>query len=340
MMVLKSKLSALVFGKDQEVAPLTSDSEAIELAPTAPLVPPPSHPGHAVTYLGKVRLFPAPALGPGCTDGAVQEMWALKAEEPNLARPARLEIRPFHIRMHVQLPPSHTTSTTTTSSTSCERAKLAGEEDPEDDDENEEEDENDDDDEEEEGGVATAAVRAQRLLWRKKRHSGGKGGGAAEQRRRRRRQRRQPREGGGWRTDSFDVARVAFCSAEHRASGLVFAWLYREHHGGGGGNGAGDGTAPALSCHAVECQSAEQAKRLAHTMMEAFTRTLCGMRGGGGGGGGKDCGAATTAPAAASTAAGEGWQVATATAGVVVGGGAEDLKVSVDTGSGCFGVRP
>ncbi|XP_078732249.1 PTB-containing, cubilin and LRP1-interacting protein [Lampetra fluviatilis] len=337
MMVLKSKLSALVFGKDQEVAPLTSDSEAIELAPTAPLVPPPSHPGHAVTYLGKVRLFPAPALGPGCTDGAVQEMWALKAEEPGLARPARLEIRPFHIRMHVQLPPSHTTTTSSSSTittTSCERAKLAGDEDPEDDDENEEEDENDDD-EEEEGGVATAAVRAQRLLWRKKRHSGGRRG-AAEQRRR---QRRQPREGGGWRTDSFDVARVAFCSAEHRASGLVFAWLYREHHGGGGGGaggGAGGGPAPALSCHAVECQSTEQAKRLAHTMMEAFTRTLCGMRGGGGG---RDGGAATTAPVA-STAAGEGWQVATATAGVGGGGGAEDLKVSVDTGSGCFGVRP
>nr|XP_032827790.1 PTB-containing, cubilin and LRP1-interacting protein [Petromyzon marinus] len=328
MMVLKSKLSALVFGKDQEVAPLTSDSEAIELAPTAPLVPPPSHPGHAVTYLGKVRLFPAPALGPSCTDRAVQEMWALKAEEPNLARPARLEIRPFHIRMHVQLPPSQASSAAS-SAASCERAKPAGEEDPEDDDENEEDDENDEGEEEEEGGVATAAVRAQRLLWRKKRRGGGRGGGgggAEEQRRRRRR--RQPREGGGWRTDSFDVARVAFCSAEHRASGLVFAWLYREHRGGAGGGGAGGG-GPALSCHAVECQSAEQAKRLAHTMMEAFTRTLHGMHRGGGGGGGDGA------------AAGEGWQVATATAGGVVGGGggAEDLKVSVDTGSGCFGVR-
>ncbi|XP_036410447.1 PTB-containing, cubilin and LRP1-interacting protein-like [Megalops cyprinoides] len=69
--------------------------------------------------------------------------------------------------------------------------------------------------------------------------------------------------------DTYQVARIAYCTADHRASPNVFAWIYREIN---------DDLTFQMDCHAVECESKLEAKRLAHSMMEAFRKTFQSMR--------------------------------------------------------------
>uniref|UniRef100_UPI00358EE70C PTB-containing, cubilin and LRP1-interacting protein n=1 Tax=Myxine glutinosa TaxID=7769 RepID=UPI00358EE70C len=68
---------------------------------------------------------------------------------------------------------------------------------------------------------------------------------------------------------TFEVSRIAFCSAEHLEHPEILAWVYRE---------TGPGVDPQLWCHAVECECPIAARRLAHTMMKAFQCTLRGLK--------------------------------------------------------------
>ncbi|XP_059507215.1 PTB-containing, cubilin and LRP1-interacting protein isoform X2 [Stegostoma tigrinum] len=70
-------------------------------------------------------------------------------------------------------------------------------------------------------------------------------------------------------TDTFQVARIAYCTADHHISANIFAWLYREIN---------DDLSYQIDCHAVECGSKLEAKKLAHTMMEAFKKTFSSMK--------------------------------------------------------------
>uniref|UniRef100_A0A8C7KT67 Phosphotyrosine interaction domain containing 1 n=1 Tax=Oncorhynchus kisutch TaxID=8019 RepID=A0A8C7KT67_ONCKI len=67
----------------------------------------------------------------------------------------------------------------------------------------------------------------------------------------------------------FQVARIAYCTADHCTSPNVFAWIYREIN---------DDLTFQMDCHAVECESKLEAKKLAHSMMEAFRKTFHSMR--------------------------------------------------------------
>ncbi|XP_028818405.1 PTB-containing, cubilin and LRP1-interacting protein isoform X2 [Denticeps clupeoides] len=69
--------------------------------------------------------------------------------------------------------------------------------------------------------------------------------------------------------DSYQVARIAYCTADHEVSPSVFAWIYRQIN---------DDLSFQMDCHAVECQSKLEAKMLAHSMMEAFRKTFHSMR--------------------------------------------------------------
>ncbi|XP_060689977.1 PTB-containing, cubilin and LRP1-interacting protein [Hemiscyllium ocellatum] len=69
--------------------------------------------------------------------------------------------------------------------------------------------------------------------------------------------------------DTFQVARIAYCTADHHVSTNIFAWLYREIN---------DDLSYQIDCHAVECGSKLEAKKLAHTMMEAFKKTFSSMK--------------------------------------------------------------
>ncbi|KAJ8397293.1 hypothetical protein AAFF_G00441270 [Aldrovandia affinis] len=69
--------------------------------------------------------------------------------------------------------------------------------------------------------------------------------------------------------DTYQVARIAYCTADHHVSPNVFAWIYREIN---------DDLTFQMDCHAVECESKLEAKRLAHSMMEAFRKTFHSMR--------------------------------------------------------------
>lgn len=69
--------------------------------------------------------------------------------------------------------------------------------------------------------------------------------------------------------DTYQVARIAYCTADHGASPNVFAWIYREIN---------DDLSFQMDCHAVECESKLEAKKLAHSMMEAFRKTFRSMR--------------------------------------------------------------
>uniref|UniRef100_A0A6I8N3F9 Phosphotyrosine interaction domain containing 1 n=1 Tax=Ornithorhynchus anatinus TaxID=9258 RepID=A0A6I8N3F9_ORNAN len=70
-------------------------------------------------------------------------------------------------------------------------------------------------------------------------------------------------------TDTFQVARIAYCTADHKVSPNLFAWVYREMD---------DNLSYQMDCHAVECESKLEAKKLAHAMMEAFKKTFHGMK--------------------------------------------------------------
>ncbi|KAI2653863.1 PTB-containing, cubilin and LRP1-interacting protein [Labeo rohita] len=69
--------------------------------------------------------------------------------------------------------------------------------------------------------------------------------------------------------DTFQVARIAYCTADHDISPNVFAWIYRQIN---------DDLTFQMDCHAVECESKLEAKKLAHSMMEAFKKTFHSMR--------------------------------------------------------------
>ncbi|XP_059930340.1 PTB-containing, cubilin and LRP1-interacting protein [Gadus macrocephalus] len=69
--------------------------------------------------------------------------------------------------------------------------------------------------------------------------------------------------------DTYQVARIAYCTADHGVRPNVFAWIYRE---------ISDDLSFQMHCHAVECQSKLEAKKLAHSMMEAFRKTFHSMR--------------------------------------------------------------
>ncbi|XP_066540544.1 PTB-containing, cubilin and LRP1-interacting protein [Hoplias malabaricus] len=69
--------------------------------------------------------------------------------------------------------------------------------------------------------------------------------------------------------DTFQVARIAYCTADHQVSPNVFAWIYRQIN---------DDLTFQMDCHAVECESKLVAKKLAHAMMEAFKKTFASMR--------------------------------------------------------------
>lgn len=69
--------------------------------------------------------------------------------------------------------------------------------------------------------------------------------------------------------DTYQVARIAYCTADHSVRPNVFAWIYREIN---------DDLSYQIDCHAVECESKLEAKKLAHSMMEAFRKTFHSMR--------------------------------------------------------------
>ncbi|XP_056298985.1 PTB-containing, cubilin and LRP1-interacting protein isoform X2 [Pseudoliparis swirei] len=69
--------------------------------------------------------------------------------------------------------------------------------------------------------------------------------------------------------DTYQVARIAYCTADHDVRPNVFAWIYREIN---------DDLTFQMDCHAVECESKLEAKKLAHSMMEAFRKTFHSMR--------------------------------------------------------------
>lgn len=69
--------------------------------------------------------------------------------------------------------------------------------------------------------------------------------------------------------DTYQVARIAYCTADHSARPNVFAWIYREIN---------DDLTFQMDCHAVECENKLEAKKLAHSMMEAFRKTFHSMR--------------------------------------------------------------
>ncbi|XP_061637996.1 PTB-containing, cubilin and LRP1-interacting protein isoform X2 [Phyllopteryx taeniolatus] len=69
--------------------------------------------------------------------------------------------------------------------------------------------------------------------------------------------------------DTYQVARIAYCTADHSIRPNVFAWIYREIN---------DDLTFQMDCHAVECESKLEAKKLAHSMMEAFRKTFHSMR--------------------------------------------------------------
>ncbi|XP_007892150.1 PTB-containing, cubilin and LRP1-interacting protein [Callorhinchus milii] len=69
--------------------------------------------------------------------------------------------------------------------------------------------------------------------------------------------------------DTFQVARIAYCTADHNISANIFAWIYREIN---------DDLTYQMDCHAVECKSKLEAKKLAHAMMEAFKKTFNSMK--------------------------------------------------------------
>lgn len=69
--------------------------------------------------------------------------------------------------------------------------------------------------------------------------------------------------------DTYQVARIAFCTADHSIKPNIFAWIYREIN---------DDLSFHMDCHAVECESKLEAKKLAHSMMEAFHKTFHSMR--------------------------------------------------------------
>ncbi|XP_035625602.1 PTB-containing, cubilin and LRP1-interacting protein-like [Oncorhynchus keta] len=69
--------------------------------------------------------------------------------------------------------------------------------------------------------------------------------------------------------DTYQVARIAYCTADHCTSPNVFAWIYREIN---------DDLTFQMDCHAVECESKLEAKKLAHSMMDAFRKTFHSMR--------------------------------------------------------------
>ncbi|XP_029472237.1 PTB-containing, cubilin and LRP1-interacting protein isoform X4 [Rhinatrema bivittatum] len=69
--------------------------------------------------------------------------------------------------------------------------------------------------------------------------------------------------------DTFQVARIAYCTADHNVSPNIFAWVYREIN---------DDLSFQMDCHAVECESKLEAKKLAHAMMEAFKKTFQSMK--------------------------------------------------------------
>ncbi|CAH2246537.1 PTB-containing, cubilin and LRP1-interacting isoform X1 [Pelobates cultripes] len=69
--------------------------------------------------------------------------------------------------------------------------------------------------------------------------------------------------------DTFQVARIAYCTADHNVSPNIFAWVYREIN---------DDLSFQMDCHAVECESKLEAKKLAHAMMVAFKKTFHSMK--------------------------------------------------------------
>lgn len=71
------------------------------------------------------------------------------------------------------------------------------------------------------------------------------------------------------RMDTFQVARIAYCTADHNVSPNIFAWVYREIN---------DDLSYQMDCHAVQCESKLEAKKLAHAMMEAFKKTFHSMK--------------------------------------------------------------
>uniref|UniRef100_A0A1A7X7X1 Phosphotyrosine interaction domain containing 1 n=1 Tax=Iconisemion striatum TaxID=60296 RepID=A0A1A7X7X1_9TELE len=68
--------------------------------------------------------------------------------------------------------------------------------------------------------------------------------------------------------DTYQVARIAYCTADHSIRPNIFAWIYREIN---------DDLSFQMDCHAVECESKLEAKKLAHSMMEAFRKTFQSM---------------------------------------------------------------
>ncbi|KAJ8362625.1 hypothetical protein SKAU_G00114560 [Synaphobranchus kaupii] len=68
--------------------------------------------------------------------------------------------------------------------------------------------------------------------------------------------------------ETHQVSRIAYCTADHAVSPSVFAWIHRRIN---------DDLTFQMDCHAVECATKVEAKRLAHAMMEAFRQTFHSM---------------------------------------------------------------
>ncbi|XP_062861081.1 PTB-containing, cubilin and LRP1-interacting protein [Trichomycterus rosablanca] len=69
--------------------------------------------------------------------------------------------------------------------------------------------------------------------------------------------------------ETFQVSRIAYCTADHEVSTKVFAFIYRQIN---------EDLTFQMDCHVLECEDKRSAKMLAHAMMDAFNRTFQSMR--------------------------------------------------------------
>lgn len=69
--------------------------------------------------------------------------------------------------------------------------------------------------------------------------------------------------------ETFQVARIAYCTADHEVSPKVFAFIYRQIN---------EDLTFQMDCHVFECENKPAAKMLAHAMMDAFNRAFHSMR--------------------------------------------------------------
>ncbi|XP_063061826.1 PTB-containing, cubilin and LRP1-interacting protein [Engraulis encrasicolus] len=244
--MLKTKLNVLTLRKDPLPTVIYHEPEAIELCSTAPHAKNRNHTGFKVTYLGKVSISGTHFLS-GCTESAVVGLCAAAANAA--ANGNKQSTTTTAISNGNSIPDSNANgnandnSNTTTTSTGGGLVH---------------------------GSNAVLEIRPfqVRLHHLDPRASSGGGGGGGV-------------GGGGGgggcgglevssatSMDTYQVARIAYCTADHQANPNVFAWIYRQIN---------DDLTFQMDCHAVECQSKREAKMLAHSMMEAFRKTFHSM---------------------------------------------------------------